>query len=154
MEFLILEVDGARFGIPTLDVMEVVRAVSLGDAPARFPNMVGMLNYRGRVLGVLDSACICGRSYRELSPSEHLIILQNEGQLFAMRVDQAIEIMTWTDVDDQTGKPDSEEDLLDGTRNAISHPRFGIVHLWDTNKLWSELHLKQSHQPTQEVEAS
>ena len=154
MEFLILEVDDARFGIPTLDVKEIVRAVSLGDAPPQFPNMVGILNYRGQVLGVLDSARMCGRSYRELSPNEHLIILQFKDRLFAMRVDQAIEIMTWTHGDEKPGQAETDGDLVDGTRNAISHPRFGIVHLLDTNKLWSELHLKQDHQPTQEVEAS
>jgi chemotaxis signal transduction protein len=116
--------------------------------------MMGMLNYRGQVLGVLESASLRGRRNRELSPSEHLIILHVESQLFALRVDQAIEIMTWTDGDERTGKPGSVEDRVDDTLNSIAHPRFGMVSLLDSRKLWSELHFKQSHLPTQEVEAS
>ncbi len=153
MEFLVLEVDNARFGIPTVDVREVVRAVSLGDAPAQFPNMLGMLNYRGQVLGVLESAFLRGRSHRELSPHEHLIILQVEGQLFALRVDQAIEIMTWTDDDERTDTPGSVEEPDDALK-TVADPRFGMVRLLDAGRLLSELHLEQSHQPTQEVEAS
>ncbi len=151
MEFLVLEVDHARFGIPTADVHEVVRAVSLGDAPAQFPNMIGMLNFRGQVLGVLDSAFLQGRSNRELAPHEHLIILQGERQLFALRVDQAIEIMTWTDGQERTDTP--VPDSAENRWHAIGHPRFGIVFLLETATLWSELHHKQSEQPTQEVEA-
>lgn len=154
MECLVLEVDGTRFGIPTVDVREVVRAVSLGDAPARLPNMMGMLNYRGQVLGVLELACLRARPHRELTPHEHLIILQVRGHLFALRVDQAIEIMTWTDGDEPTSKPGSVGDPVDDTLTAIAHPRLGLVSLLDTSELWSELHVEQGHQPTEEVEAS
>ena len=154
MEFLVLEVDDVRFGIPTLDVKEVVRAASLGDAPARFPNMMGMLNYRGQVLGVLELSCLRGGTHRELTPHAHLISLQAGGLLFALRVDQATEIMTWTDGEEPTDKPGSVGDSVDDTLNAIAHPHLGMVRLLDTSELWSELHLEKSHQPTQEVEAS
>ena len=150
MEFLVLEVDGAQFGIPTSDVREVVRAASLGAAPARFPNMAGMLNYRGQVLGVLELACLRGAAPRDLMPHDHLIILQITQRLFGLRVDQAVEIMEWADRD----QPPPAEASTDERLRAIAHPRLGVVYLLDTAQLWSELHLEQSRQPTQEVEAN
>lgn len=154
MEFLILEVDGARFGVPTSDVREVLRAASLGTASARRPNMLGMLNYRGQVLGVLELACLRGWKCRELTPLDHLIILQFAGQLFALRVDRAVEIMTWSQDDAAACQPTSSAQPLDDSFHAIAHPRWGVVYLLDSGELWSELQLEQSRQPMPEVEAT
>ena len=145
MEFLVLEVEDARFGVPTADVREVLRAASLGAPPSRFPNMTGMLNYRGQVLGVLELER-SREQPRDLTPHDHLIILQAATDLFALRVDQAVEILSW-DGDDRKG---SQDDAL----KAISHPRLGVVNLLETATLWSELHYEPTTQPTQEVEAS
>lgn len=154
MEFLVLEVNGTRFGIPTADVREVLRAASLGAAPRRFPNMIGILNYRGQVLGVLELARLARQTRRELSPHDHLIILQAAEHRFALRVDRAVEIMTWTPGETPASRPASAEETLNDTFNAIAHPRLGMMYLLETGELWSELHYEQSDQPAQEVEAS
>lgn len=152
MEFLILEVDDARFGIPTSDVREVLRAASLGAPPKRFPNMIGMLNYRGQILGVLQPGGLRGPAAHPLTPLDHLIVLQSDGREFALRVDRAVEIMTW-DETPPPARPTALEDELagDGMR-PIAHPRLGLVHLLDTRVLWNDLQLDRGHQPTPEVE--
>ena len=152
MEFLVLEVNDARYGIPTSDVREVLRAVRLGPPSARLPNMLGMLNYRGQVLGVLELTCLRQRSNRELTPHDHLIVLQFDRQMFAVRVDQAIEIMTWS----EAGEIPPEDASPNGAPQpftSIAHPDWGLVHLLETSLLWSELQREHVQQSTQEVEA-
>jgi len=152
MEFLVLEIDGARFGVPTSDVREVVRAVRVEPPVGRFPNMLGMLNYRGNVVGVLELNGLRQRVRRNLIPQDHLIVLQASDQSFALRVDTAVEIMTW-----DVAAPDVDERAKNKTPMAdhekpISHPELGVVYLLDTDTLWSELYLEERRQPDQEVE--
>ena len=54
MELLIVEIDHAYVGVPTLDVTEVVRAARLAPALGSNANFKGMLNLRGTVVPVVS----------------------------------------------------------------------------------------------------
>ncbi len=151
MEFLILEIDETRFGIPTSDVREVVRAVSLG-APARdSPRMIGMLDFRGQILGVFELDYLRAHAEHQLSPLDHFIILQVEDGLFALRVDKAIDIMTWDSDHANAELPATARSPQTGLQ-SVSHPRLGLVHLLDTRKLWANVHADRLLPPAAKVE--
>ena len=54
MEILIFETSEKRFAVPIADVIETVRAVSVTSLPTGPPAFVGVINYRGRLIAVLD----------------------------------------------------------------------------------------------------
>jgi len=116
--------------------------------------MAGMLNYRGEVLGVFELACLHGQVHREIIPQDHLIILQHDQVSFGLRVDRAVEIMSWDDGDKATSDTEQKQE-----ENAIAHPHLGVVHLLDPASLWAEMHYERRDtnaplEPKQEVEAS
>ena len=53
-EVLVFEVEGQRYGLPTADVRELVRAVTITPLPNAPAVIEGVVNVRGRVLPVLD----------------------------------------------------------------------------------------------------
>ena len=54
IEILVFEINGQRFGIRAVDVVEVLRAATLTPLPTAPSLIEGLLNLRGRVVPVLD----------------------------------------------------------------------------------------------------
>jgi purine-binding chemotaxis protein CheW len=73
-EVLVFEVGGQRYGLPSADVRELVRAVAITPLP-RAPEVIeGVVNVRGRVLPVLDIRARFRLPRRALDPSDHFIV--------------------------------------------------------------------------------
>jgi purine-binding chemotaxis protein CheW len=53
-ELLIFEIGASRFGLPSADVREVLRAVTIVPLPGAPPIVEGLINVRGRIVPVLD----------------------------------------------------------------------------------------------------
>jgi purine-binding chemotaxis protein CheW len=73
-EVLVFEVEGQRYGLPTADVRELVRAVAITPLPNAPGVIEGVVNVRGRVLPVLDVRARFRLPARPLDPSDHFIV--------------------------------------------------------------------------------
>src|SRR5207248_8344629 len=108
LELLIFEVAGQRFGLSLTDVREIVRAVPPVPAPLTLPSppsergqrrimrltgIEGVINLRGSVVPVLDVRCYFRLAAKPLEHSDHLIIASAAGQVLALRVDRAVDII-------------------------------------------------------------
>ncbi|AKF84082.1 CheW protein [Myxococcus fulvus] len=88
-EVLLFTLAGQRYGLPTEDVRELVRAVRLTPLP-RAPDVVeGLLNLHGQLLPVLDLRRRFRHPARPLSAFDHLIVAQAGPRQVALRVDRA-----------------------------------------------------------------
>ncbi|MCP3099636.1 chemotaxis protein CheW [Myxococcus sp. K15C18031901] len=88
-EVLLFTLEGQRYGLPTEDVRELVRAARLTPLP-RAPAVVeGLLNLHGALLPVLDLRRRFRHRPRPLSPSDHFIIASAGPRQVALRVDRA-----------------------------------------------------------------
>src|SRR5882672_6593162 len=73
-EILLFEIGGERYGLPSVDVRELVRAVTIVPLP-RAPAIVeGLINLRGRIVPVLDVRSRFRVPAKPLEPSDHFII--------------------------------------------------------------------------------
>ena len=54
IEILVFEINGQRFGIRAVDVVEVLRAATLTPLPSAPSVIQGLLNLRGHVVPVLN----------------------------------------------------------------------------------------------------
>jgi purine-binding chemotaxis protein CheW len=88
-EVLVFEVASQRYALPTRDVRELVRAVTITPLPDAPPVIEGVVNVRGRVLPVLDIRARFGLPARPLEPSDHFIVASAGTRGVILRVDRA-----------------------------------------------------------------
>lgn len=78
-----------RFALPAESVVEVVRAVAMATLPGAPAIVEGAINFRSRVVPVLDIRQRFRLPPSALSPDQHLIVAKANDRLVALRVDQA-----------------------------------------------------------------
>jgi purine-binding chemotaxis protein CheW len=88
-EVLVFEVAGQKYGLPSEDVRELVRAVAITPLPSAPPAIEGVVNVRGRVLPVLDMRARFHLPPRILDPSDHFIVAAAGTRGVILRVDRA-----------------------------------------------------------------
>jgi purine-binding chemotaxis protein CheW len=88
-EVLVFEVGGQRYGLPTVDVRELVRAVMITALPNAPPAIEGVVNVRGQVLPVLDVRARFRLPVKPLDPSDHFIVASAGPRGVILRVDRA-----------------------------------------------------------------
>ena len=88
-EVLVFEVGGQRYGLPTVDVRELVRAVAITPLPNAPAVIEGVVNVRGRVLPVLDVRARFRMPAKALDPSDHFIVASAGPRGVILRVDRA-----------------------------------------------------------------
>lgn len=93
LEVLEIEISGQRYGIPTSDIMEIVRAATLVNLPKVPPIVEGILNFHGRVVPVLDIRKRFRLPAKQIEHTDHLIVVRAGARLVALRADQATEIL-------------------------------------------------------------
>lgn len=88
-EVLVFEVAGQRYGLPSGDVLELVRAVTITPLPGASAVIEGVVNVRGRVLPVLDMRARFRLPAKLLEPSDHFIVATAGLRGVILRVDRA-----------------------------------------------------------------
>jgi len=132
IEVLIFEVEGRKFSVPALDVVEVVRAATLSPLPQQSALVEGLLNLRGCVLPVIDIRRMFQLPERELEHTDYFVVVSHNGRSAALRVDQALDLVRLRYEDQQ---PTESPESIKGPVAAIGRLHDGIVHVLDTEQL-------------------
>jgi len=90
---LTFRLDGRDHALPVDQVVEVVRMVAITPLPDGAPWVAGVLNYRGRVIPVIDLRVRLGLPRREPDLSTPLIVVDAGPQPAALLVDEADEVL-------------------------------------------------------------
>lgn len=129
IEVLIFEVEGRKFSVPALDVVEVVRAATLAPLPQQSEFVEGLLNLRGRVLPVIDVRRMFQLPARAIEHTDYFVVVSNNGRSAALRVDQALDLVRLQYEDRQPAES------IKGAVAAIGRMNDGIVHVLDTGQV-------------------
>jgi purine-binding chemotaxis protein CheW len=128
VEALVFVVEERRFAVRARNVIEVVRAATLSPLP-RAPSAVeGLLNFRGRVVPVVDIRSLFGVRPRAMEHTDHLIVVQSREREVVLRVDRATELVHCESSELQaveTVAPRAE--LLE----SIARTDLGVIYLLD-----------------------
>jgi purine-binding chemotaxis protein CheW len=82
-------VGGQRYGLPIVDVRELVRAVAITPLPNAPAVIEGVVNVRGRIVPVLDVRARFRLPAKPLDPSDHFIVASAGPRGVILRVDRA-----------------------------------------------------------------
>jgi purine-binding chemotaxis protein CheW len=136
VEVLVFQVDDRQFGVLSSSVVEVVRAVTLTPLPAASKIAEGLLNLRGHVVPVLDVRHLFGLPPKNIEHTDHLIVVQVDGHLVALRVDRATDLVPCPEESLQTADdvvPNSE--LI----RVVTHIGDRIIHVLEVDRLLTVL---------------
>ena len=92
MDVLVFEIGGVRYALPTSDVSELARAVTIVPLPKAPPIVEGVIDVHGCVVPVLDIRTRFRLPSRPLSHTDHLIVASVGPRLVAVRADRALDL--------------------------------------------------------------
>lgn len=95
-QYLMFNLDAMTFGVDILRIIEISRHVSIRDIPQSSEYILGVINFRGKVIPVIDPRTLFGLPKGEYDKDSFIIILEIEtlGQplLVGLAVDSVSEI--------------------------------------------------------------
>ncbi len=92
-EFVTFTIAGQLFGIPVLQIQDVLSSYQITPIPLAPPEIKGSLNLRGRVVTAVDVRLRLGLSARPREAESMSIVAENEGELYSLMVDSVGEVL-------------------------------------------------------------
>ncbi len=134
---LIFDLDGARFGLDATQVRESVWLPELTPVEEAPPWVVGLFSLRGRIVPVTDLNLRFGHPARRYSPSDQVVVLEEEQLPMGIIVSEVIGVIDLPDADIQ---PPPQFDFAASTLSAhlvTGEARVdeGLVTLLDASRL-------------------
>jgi purine-binding chemotaxis protein CheW len=92
--FLQFRVANSIYGVPVTSVIEIIRIVAFQPIPNPAPDLLGMVNVRGRVIPVFDLCRTLGVGDRPLSLRMYIVIADVEGEALGVVVDDVQDVVS------------------------------------------------------------
>ena len=122
-EFVTFTIAGQLFGIPVLQIQDVLSSYRITRIPLAPPEITGSLNLRGRVVTAIDVRLRLGLPPRTADANSMSIVAENGGELYSLMVDSVGEVLALPHSAYERNPP-----TLDATFRAFSD---GIYRLND-----------------------
>jgi len=94
-DFVTMTIAGQLFGIPVLQVQDVLGPQRIARIPLAPDWVAGALNLRGRIVTAIDVRRRLGLPANEATGSEMSIVIEQNGELYSLIVDEVGEVMTF-----------------------------------------------------------
>ncbi len=82
------------FGIPVLEVHDVLRGLSLTKIPLAPPEVAGALNLRGRIVTAIDVRKRLGLPKLEDDENSMSIVVEHQGEPYSLMIDNVGEVLS------------------------------------------------------------
>lgn len=92
-EFVTMIIDGQIFGIPVLQVQDVLGPQKITRVPLAPREVAGSLNLRGRIVTAIDVRTRLGIVPREGGSKSMSVVVEHNGEFYSLIVDQVGEVM-------------------------------------------------------------
>jgi purine-binding chemotaxis protein CheW len=97
-DFLTLRVNGQLFGIPILQVQDVLGAQRVTRIPLSPPQVAGSLNLRGRIVTAIDMRrCLTLAANTDPHKKEMSVVVENDSELYSLIIDQVGDVLSLSD---------------------------------------------------------
>lgn len=93
-EFVTMIIDGQLFGIPVLQVQDVLGPQKITRVPLAPREVAGSLNLRGRIVTAIDVRIRLGIPARDATQRSMSVVVDHNGEFYSLIVDQVGEVMS------------------------------------------------------------
>lgn len=103
--YVTMTVDGQLFGIPVLQVQDVLGPQRIARIPLAPPEVAGFLNLRGRIVTAIDVRVRLGLVPRPSDKEGMNVVFELHGELYSLLVDKVGEVMTLSSANYEKNPP-------------------------------------------------
>lgn len=96
-DFLTIKIDGQLFGIPILQVQDVLGEVKVTRIPLAPPQVSGSLNLRGRIVTAIDVRKCLGLTPSETTDKRMSVVVMHDEELYSLIIDNVGDVLTLQD---------------------------------------------------------
>lgn len=96
-DFLTINIDGQMFGIPILQVQDVLGEVKVTRIPLAPPQVMGSLNLRGRIVTAIDVRKCLGLNPLEENKKRMSVVVIHDDELYSLIIDNVGDVLTLQD---------------------------------------------------------
>jgi purine-binding chemotaxis protein CheW len=116
LHLLTFTLDREEFGIPVMEVREVIRVSEITRVPQAPAHVRGVANLRGRILAVVELRSRLGLAAAELTPRARVVVVEVRGRVLGLLVDAVSQV---TKVPQASVVPPPEE-VLSGEADYVT----------------------------------
>lgn len=96
-DFLTLRINGQLFGVPILQVQDVLGQQKVTRIPLAPPQVAGALNLRGRIVTAVDVRTCLALSALETKGKQMSVVVENDSELYSLIIDQVGDVLSLPD---------------------------------------------------------
>lgn len=93
-DYLTVVIAGQRFGIPVLQVQDVLREQSVTKIPLAPPEVAGSLNLRGRIVTAIDVRKRLGLPENDNKKNDMSVVVEQQNELFSLIIDSVGDVLS------------------------------------------------------------
>lgn len=95
-ELLTFMLEDQLFGLPILQVCDVLGQQKITKTPLSPPAVAGIMNLRGRIVTAIDVRRTLGRPKRDDEKTNMGVVVEQQGELFSLTIDKVGDVLTVT----------------------------------------------------------
>ena len=122
------------FGIPVVDIQDVLRTFYLTRVPLAPPYIAGVANLRGHIVTAINLNNRIFHENGDASNSMNVVIEHSNGELYSLLVDRVGDVLT-LDKSNIEEPPLTLNDSLRNVSQGVSQLEKGIMVILDVNKV-------------------
>jgi purine-binding chemotaxis protein CheW len=96
-DFLSIHIADQKFGIPILQVQDVLGEQTVTKVPLAPPEVAGSLNLRGRVVTAIDVRCRLGLPKQDKSKKSMSVVVEHNKELYSLIIDRVGDVLSLND---------------------------------------------------------
>lgn len=96
-DFLTININGQMFGIPILQVQDVLGEIKVTRIPLAPPQVSGSLNLRGRIVTAIDVRKCLGLTPLESTDKRMSVVVIHGDELYSLIIDKVGDVLTLQD---------------------------------------------------------
>ncbi|NBX65933.1 MAG: chemotaxis protein CheW [Proteobacteria bacterium] len=104
-EFLTVVIDNQLFGIPVLQVQDVLRQQTVTRVPLAPPEVAGALNLRGRIVTAINVRCRLGLPDLPQGAKTMSVVVELEHELYSLIIDRVGDVLSMQNKDFENVPP-------------------------------------------------
>lgn len=137
-QYVTLTIAGQLFGIPVLDVHDVLKDQRINFIPLAPNEVAGSLNLRGRIVTAIDMRRRLGAAPDEAHKSSMSLVVENHGEMYSLMVDSVGEVLSLPNSRFEKTPPTVEANWRDVARGVFRLEKSLMIVL-DVEKLFPEI---------------
>ena len=107
------------FGIPVLDVQEVLGPQKIARVPLAPPEVAGNLNLRGRIATAIDIRTRLGMPSRPVDQTEMSVVVEHHGELYSLVIDTVGEVLKLSSTEFERNPPTLKQSLREVSKGIF-----------------------------------